>query len=169
VGAEFAVPGVALGAGVRGVWLAPPFVVVWVWVGCWRLSFVHAVSRVLYLECLPMLLSAPALCHCDRGFCDSPYAVPLLSHAVRAPYARRAHTLCVLRRSVRAALFVASLTSVTSVARLPPLSRNHFFLLMYGVSVIASVQYEKWWSNVKREVGSYCMVATTWRDVCPRM
>jgi hypothetical protein len=85
VGAEFAVPGVALGAGVRGVWLAPPFVVVWVWVGCWRLSFVHAVSRVLYLECLPMLLSAPALCHCDRGFCDSPYAVPLLSHAVRAP------------------------------------------------------------------------------------
>jgi hypothetical protein len=44
VGVDFAVPVVASGSGVRGIWLAPPFVVVWVRVGCWRLSFLHAVS-----------------------------------------------------------------------------------------------------------------------------
>jgi hypothetical protein len=38
VGAEFAVPWVASGSGVLGVWL----MVVWVWVGCWRLSFVQS-------------------------------------------------------------------------------------------------------------------------------
>jgi hypothetical protein len=36
-GVEFAVPGVASGSGVFGVWL----IVVLVWVGCWRLSFLH--------------------------------------------------------------------------------------------------------------------------------
>jgi hypothetical protein len=31
---------------------------------------------LVYLTGLPMLLSVPASCHCDRCFCHSPYAVP---------------------------------------------------------------------------------------------
>jgi hypothetical protein len=78
-GADFAVPGVASSSGVRGVWLAPPFLVVWVWVGCWRLSL--CMMYLFYLACLPVLLSVPASCHCDRCFCHP-------QHAVRSAYLR---------------------------------------------------------------------------------
>jgi hypothetical protein len=81
VGAEFAVRGVASGSEVPGVWLVPPLLVVWVrvgwiWVGCCRLYLVD-------LECLPMLLSVPAWCHCDRCFCHSPCTVSVLSFCRR--------------------------------------------------------------------------------------
>jgi hypothetical protein len=54
------------------------------------------------LECVPMLLSVPASCHCDRCFCHSPRAVPAAyprsrpsivcctSGCIRTPCARRA-------------------------------------------------------------------------------
>jgi hypothetical protein len=54
VGAEFAVPGVASGSGVLGVWL----MVVWVCVGCWRLSFLHTVSI------LSRVFADASLCAC---------------------------------------------------------------------------------------------------------
>jgi hypothetical protein len=51
VGAVFAVPEVASGLGVLGVWL----MVVLVWVGCWRVSFLHTVS----IGELPVTLLGP--------------------------------------------------------------------------------------------------------------
>jgi hypothetical protein len=68
MGAAFAVPGVASGSGVLGKWLL------------FGSGLVVSVCRfymlyLVYLDCLPMLLSVPASCHCDRCFCHSPHAV----------------------------------------------------------------------------------------------
>jgi hypothetical protein len=81
---------------------------------------------------LPMLLSMPAWCHCDHCFCHSPCAVPVHIHVltVRTPCKRRVHTVCVLRRRVRGALFVAcvfGVTGVTGVFTLPTLVTQPFF------------------------------------------
>jgi hypothetical protein len=89
-GADFAVPGVASGLGVRGSgdFVGAAVFVVWVWVGYWRLSFM---LFLCCLECLPMLLSVPASYHCDRCFCHSPHAVRsayLLPYDVRSAYLR---------------------------------------------------------------------------------
>jgi hypothetical protein len=85
MGAEFAVPGVASGLEVLGVWLTPPLLVVWVRVG-W--VWVGGVCRLymlylVYLKGLPILLSVPASCHCDRCFCYSPHAVRSTYTSVR--------------------------------------------------------------------------------------
>jgi hypothetical protein len=68
VGAAFAVPGVASGSGVLGEWLLFGSGLV---VGVCRFYMLYLV----YLDCLPMLLSVPASCHCDRCFCHSPHTV----------------------------------------------------------------------------------------------
>jgi hypothetical protein len=139
MGAEFAVPWVGSGSRVLGVWL----MVVWVSVGCWRLSFVHAVSRVIHLECLPMLLSVPASSHCDRCFCRLqhavhsasllPLAVPFAclrsypsngcctSVSVRTLCPHRACARCISCRGVMAALLVGCVCWVAHVGGLPML------------------------------------------------
>jgi hypothetical protein len=76
VGAEFAVPGVASGSGVLGEWLL------------FESGFIVGVCRfymlyLVYLDFLPMLLSVPASCHCDRCFCYSPHAVRSTYTSVR--------------------------------------------------------------------------------------
>jgi hypothetical protein len=73
VGAEFAVPGVASGSGVPGEWLLFGGLVVGVCHFC--------MLYLVYLTGLPMFLSVPASCHCDRCFCYSP-------HALRSAYLR---------------------------------------------------------------------------------
>jgi hypothetical protein len=76
---------------------------------------------LFYLECLPILLSVPASCHCDRCFCHSPHAVrsacisafihlerllhlplrPCRSHAACGPCCLHIGALFVLSRLLR--------------------------------------------------------------------
>jgi hypothetical protein len=90
VGAAFAVPGVASGSGVLGEWLLFGSGLV---VGVCRFYMLYLV----YLDCLPMLLSVPASCHCDRCFCHSPHAVRSRYIYVRTPRTVAALTSAFLR------------------------------------------------------------------------
>jgi hypothetical protein len=85
VGAEFAVRGVASGSGVPGFGWRRHFCMF----GCGLVGsgLIVGVCRfyvlyLVYLECLPMLLSVSAWCHCDRCFCHSPRPVSVHIHVL---------------------------------------------------------------------------------------
>jgi hypothetical protein len=121
VGAEFALPGVASGSEVLGVWLMPPLLVVWVrvgwvWVGCWRSSFF--MLYLFYLECLPMLLSVPASGNCDRCLCHSLHAVP---SAYLRPHASACHIELRCTLLFIAEVLVVCVCCLRRVGGVPPL------------------------------------------------
>jgi hypothetical protein len=128
-GADFAVPGVASSSGVRGVWLAPPFLVVWVWVGCWRLSL--CMMYVFYLACLPVLLSVPASCHCDRCFCHPQHAVRSAYLCTFTPLERLMH---LRLRSYACARCIFACARITRC--MPSAYRGSFRGLMYAGAVL---------------------------------
>jgi hypothetical protein len=141
VGAAFAVPGVASGSGVLGEWLLFGSGLV---VGVCRFYMLY----LYYLECLPILLSVPASCHCDRCFCHSPYAVPtayLRSDAsngcctylcVPAParcivaYASKMRCMLPTYRSMFCTITFGAYRTFGACVRSIRAVRNHFFLLM---------------------------------------
>jgi hypothetical protein len=101
-----------------------------------------------YLKCLPMLLSVPASCHCDRCFCHSPYAVPtayLRSDASNGcctylcvpaparyivPYASRMRCMLPTYRSMFCTITFGAYRTFEACVRSIRAVRNHFFLLM---------------------------------------
>jgi hypothetical protein len=103
---------------------------------------------LVYLTGLPMLLSVPASCHCDRCFCHSPYAVPtayLRSDAsygcctylcVPAParcivaYASRLRCMLPTYRSMFCTITFGAYRTFRACVRSIRAVRNHFFLLM---------------------------------------
>jgi hypothetical protein len=105
---------------------------------------------LVYLKGLPMLLSVPASCHCDRCFCHSPYAVPtayLRSDAsyscctylcVPAParcivaYASRMRCMLPTYRSMFCTITFGAYRTFQACVRSIRAVRNHFFLLMRG-------------------------------------
>jgi hypothetical protein len=104
VGAESAVPGVASGSGSGGVgwrrcfWLFESGLVVNVCRFC--------ALYLVYPTGLPMLLSVPASCQCDRWFCHSPHAVRstytfTASYGFRIDISVPAHSAYTFLRLVR--------------------------------------------------------------------
>jgi hypothetical protein len=103
---------------------------------------------LVYLTGLPMLLSVPASCHCDRCFCHSPYAVPtayLRSDAsngcctylcVPAPvrcivaYASKMRCMLPTYRSMFCTIMFGAYRTFGACVRSIRAVRNHFLLLM---------------------------------------
>jgi hypothetical protein len=152
VGADFAVPGVASGSVVRGLgsrrhcWLF----------GCGLVGSGLVVGvchfcalYLVYLTGLPMLLSVPASCHCDRCFCHSPYTVPTAyprSDAsygcctylcIPAParcivaYASKMRCMLPTYRSMFCTITFGAYRTFGACVRSICAVRNHFFLLMF--------------------------------------
>jgi hypothetical protein len=155
LGAAFAVPGVASGSGVLGKWLLFGSGLV---VSICRFYMLYLV----YLDCLPMLLSVPASCHCDRCFCHSPDAVrstytsvrlerllhlPLRSYTcARCMFAYASRMRCmqpVYRRSFHTMTFGAY-RAFQAWARSTRAVRNHFFLLMVCSHFMVATMLRVW-------------------------